>query len=302
MLAVALAGCGGKAGADKAGAMDNAAPGGAGGTTATPDANDSGDYVAGSSATAGVGAAAGSIGIGGSIAEIGGSGTGGSYSNLPEGLSQCSASEPQPASIDVTDVSGRAEQGTNGKVRVTVTKVEEHAPSELGAPADLKARRYVLRGPTQDWGLDATIPGLASELIKEGDVLDFQLETSVGYIPFTRATNQVVGLFTVEGELLLFGADTVGQEPVPDLSFLGLEVSDGGTVCGLGQSVCAYAVHSAHLRAPGMDLELDLQPGDSSAMGNLWVRVQTFHTVLPTSNCDDSGHSVIVGAKGTVTR
>jgi hypothetical protein len=293
LLAVTLAGCGGKAGGDRTAAMDSTAPGGAGGTTATPD------DVAGSSEIAGVGAAAGSIGIGGSITEIGGSGTGGSNNGLPNGLTQCPVHDPQPASIDVTDASGRAEEGTNGKVRVTVTKLEEHDPSEVGVPAGLKARHYVLRGPTQDWGLSATIPGLTSELIKEGDVLDFQLETSDGYIPLSRVTNQVFGLFAPEGELLLFGADTTG-DPVPDLSFLGLDVSDGGTVCGLGGDICRYAVHSAHLSAPGM--ELDLQPGDSGAFGNLWVRVQTFQSVLRSGNCDGSGRSVIVGAKGTVTR
>jgi hypothetical protein len=298
LLAVAIAGCGGKAGGNHPGTMDNAAPGGSGGTTATAGPTDS-DDLAGSNATAGVGAAAGSIGVGGSSAEIGGSASGGSGGNLPNGLTECPMREPLATSVAVSDVSGRTEQGTNGKVRVTVTKLEEQAPSELGVPADLKARHYILRGPTQDWGLSATISGLTRELIKEGDVLDFQLETSIGYIPFSRAINQVFGLFTPEGELLLFGADTTGNAPVPDLSFLGLEVSDGGIACGSGDT-CRYAAHAAHFSASGT--ELDLQPGEAGAIGNLWVRAHTFHTPLPLGNCDDSGHSIIVGVKGAVAR
>jgi hypothetical protein len=291
LLAVAVAGCSGKAGGNAPGAMDNAAPGGSGGTTATPGPTDSHD-IAGSNATAGVGAAAGSIGVGGSSAETGGSGGG-----LAAGLTQCPA-RGWSASVDVTDVSGRTDQGTNGKVRVTVTKVEEQAPSELGAPPELKVRHYVLRGPTKDWGLRATIPGLTSELFKEGDVLDFQLETSVGYIPFSRAINQVFGLFAPEGELLLFGADTTGIAPVPDLSFLGFDVSDAGAACKTGDpsiQPCRYAEHAAHFSAP--TTELDLQPGESGTIGNLSVLVQTFHTVLPSGGCDDSGRSVFVGVR-----
>jgi hypothetical protein len=298
LLAVAVAGCGGKAGGNHAEAQGNEA--GTAGTTI--GGTGGGDDVGGSSASSGVGAAAGSIGVGGSSAEVGGSATGGSGGGLAEGLTQCPA-RGWSASVDVTDASGRTEQGTNGKVRVTVTKLEEQAPSELGAPPELKVRSYVLRGPTKDWGLRATIPGLTGDLIKEGDVLDFQLETSPGYIPFTRWTNQVFGLFAPEGELLLFGADTRGHDPVPDLSFLGLEVSDGGAACRTGADsvqACRYAAHTAHFSAPAT--ELDLQPGESGTIGNLSVLVQTFSTILPSGGCDDSGRSIIVGAKAAAAQ
>jgi hypothetical protein len=142
--------------------------------------------------------------------------------------------------------------------------------------------------------VSAAPPGLTTELVKEGDVLDLQLETSFSYIPFSRAINQVFGLFTPEGELLLFGADITGDAPLPDLSFLGLEVSDGGMACGSGDT-CRYAEHTAHFSASST--ELDLQPGETGAIGDLSVSVATFQTVLPSGNCDASAHSVFVGVR-----
>ena len=291
LLAVVVAGCGGKAGRDHAESQGNEA--GKAGTMI--GGTGSGDDVGGSSASSGVVAAAGGNVIGGSSAATGGSGSGG---GLPEGLTECPARESLGIYVQVNDLHGRAEQGTNGKVRVEVTKVEELASSEMGAPEDLAARRYVLRGPTQDWELVAAIPGLTSELISEGSVLDFQLETSPGYIPLGHTTNQVFGLFTVQGgDLLVFGADITNKDPLPDLSFLGLDVKSGGSACGYGGSHCRYAVHTAHFSASGA--KLDLQPGKVGKLGDFLVSVETFQSLLPLNNCDASGRSVIVGAESS---
>jgi len=234
---------------------------------------------------------------GGGIGGIGGIGGG-----LPGGLTECPAGGLF-ASAEVSDLAGSAKEGTNGKVRVTVTKLDEERPYELQAPADLQTRHIVLHGAAQEWRLDATIPGLTSELIKVGDVLDFQMEISAGYIPLNKVLNQVFGLFTPERELLLFGAHTVGYTPTPDLSFLGLDVSDGGVACGRGSYGgfgCQYAVHNAHFSAPGM--ELDLRPGHAGQLGNLLVGVEAYQAVLSNSGtCDDSGRSLIVGVKTAAT-
>jgi hypothetical protein len=204
------------------------------------------------------------------------------------------------------DLNGRATVGTNGKVRVTVTKITEVAPDEPQAPADLKTRDYVLRGATQDWKVGVSIPGLTSELIKVGDALDFQLEASPGFVPLVSITNQAFGLFAPEGELLVFGAATFGFTPMPNLTFLGLNVSDGGTVCGTGGGAgygCSYAAMSTHFSAPGG--ELDLQPGQSGQIQGLLIGVQEFHHVVApvvanAGGCEDTGRSLIVGVKTAV--
>ena len=285
VTALALVGCGGRAnageGAGMAGEHSLANQGGLGGspTRSTP----------GGSATADVPASnptGGTTNLGGSNGGVGG--------GLPNGLMACPADNSFAfASAQVSDASGISEEATQGKVRVTVTTVDVLRPAETEAPAELTALHLVLHGAALDWTLEATIPGLTSELIKEGDELDFQLETSLGYIPLSRAINQAFGLFSPGGELLMFAAHTVGYTPTPDLSFLGLEVSDGGKWCGLGFG-CQYEAHTARFSAAGV--ELDVRPGHTGQLENLLIGVQDYQTVISNSgNCDDSGRSFMFG-------
>jgi hypothetical protein len=287
VTAFAFVGCGGRANAgEDAGVAgehslaNQDSPGGSP-TRSTP----------GGSATADVPASntpGGTTNVGGSNGGVGG--------GLPDGLTACPADKSFAfASAQVSDASGISEEATQGKVRVTVTKLELLRPAETEAPAELTARHLVLHGAAQDWTLEATIPGLSSELIKEGDELDFQLETSLGYIPLSRAINQAFGLFSPDGELLMFAAQTVGRAPTPDLSFVGLDVSDAGVWCGLGFG-CEYEAHTARFSAAGV--ELDVRPGHTGPLGDLLIGVQDYQTVISNSgNCDDSGRSFMFGVR-----
>lgn len=326
LLAVlGLAGCGGEAGrhdaAGNSAETSQGKPSGAAtgsGPSTQPGVTQGSDTptVGGSTATS-VGDSGGSAGpgvtyLGGSGGEyVGGAsggyiggGSGGGYVGGGSGGVGSATSGPACsdaklfASAEVTDVAGEAREGTNGKVRVTVTKVEEAAAYPTAAPADLKTRNYVLRGPVQDWGVSATIPGLTSELIKLGDELDFQLQTSPGFVPLVGATNQAFALFTPAGDLLLFAAATYGYTPVPDLAFLGMQATDAGINCREGSYGfgCLYEVHDLHLSASGT--ELDLQRGHSGQLGKLLVGLQEYLNVTSNAGgCDGSGQSLIVGVK-----
>lgn len=277
LVAAALAGCGGQSAAGN---------------------HDAGDSVAGSGSS--TPADPGGTGGSGGTAANGESNTGAVGGRDPNALVECAAANLF-ASADVSDDLGVTEQGTNGKVRVTVTKLEEGRPSALEAPANLSARHYVLKGDSKEWQLDVTIPSLESELIQVGDELDFQLETSLGFIPFTHAVNQVFGLFAPDGGLLVFGAKMTGFAPLPELSFLGLEVSDGGVACGRTPNAgvgCHYQVHSAHFISP--QAQLDLAPGETGQLGQLVIGVQDYAAIRSGSNsgaCEDTGRSLMVGAK-----
>jgi len=224
--------------------------------------------------------------------------TGGGGSGSVEGLPACKQPELLSASASISDADGAAKAGTGGKLRVTVTKVEQE-PASNDAQAAPTTLHYTLQGAAQSWRLDATLPGLASDLIKEGDVLDFQLETSPGYIPLTQIYNQGFGLFTTDGELLLFGSHMFGHDVLPDLAFLGLEVSDSGQACGSGSvegGGCQYRVSTAHFSSAGH--VLDLQPGHAGQLGNLFVEVEAYQVVVGSGGaCDDSGRSTMVGVK-----
>lgn len=278
-VAFALAGCGGQAN-EGSGDADST-----GSTAITDQGGSAGSATPGGTSNANVPATT-----------IGGSG------GFPGGLAACEQTEALSASAKISDADGPAKAGTDGKQRVTVAKLEE-APLYENAPAARTTLHYTLHGATQDWSLDATVPGLTSQLIKVGDVLDFQLETSPGYIPLTQAYNQVLGLFSTDGELLLFGADMIGYTLSPDLSFLDLEVSDSGEACGSGSTDgggCQYKVSTAHFSGAGTGL--DLQPGQTGQLGNLLIGLQTYRAVVGSGGaCDDSGRSTMAGVRNVLT-
>lgn len=186
---------------------------------------------------------------------------------------------------------------TKGKIRVTVAEILEYDPG-YEAPPEVRARQYLLRDSSREWRVNVVIPGLPSDLIKVGDELDFQLQVTEGerVAPVTTVANRAFGIFMPEADLLLFGADTSGTTPIPDLAFLGLQMTDRGTTCVNPSEYaggCTYGSHGAHLSAPGA--ELDLEPGQSGQLGELLVGLQDFRTVLSGAACDDTGLSRVVG-------
>lgn len=188
---------------------------------------------------------------------------------------------------------------TKGKIRVTVAGIDEYDPG-YEAPPELRARLYLLRDSSREWRVNVVIPGLPSDLIKVGDELDFQLRVTEGerLAPVSTVANPAFGIFKPEGDLLLFGANTHGTTPIPDLAFLGLQMTNRGTSCVNPSEYaggCTYAAHGAHLSAMGA--ELDLEPGHSGKLGELLVGLQDFRTVLSGEACDDTGHSLVVGFK-----
>jgi hypothetical protein len=224
---------------------------------------------------------------------------GGLGAELPGALRPCDPGQRVEARGRVYDPIELATHATNGRVRVTVTS----AGTQHSVTAETRAsplwRTYELRGLTQAWMLDVMIPGLTDDLIETGDELDFELHPSTGYVPLTQSYDQLFGLFTLEGKLLLFGAHQAGQVPVPDLSFVGLAVSDTGASCASGQgpSGCNFDVHRARFTASGAELELE--PGTMGQLGNLLISLAGFQALNagPSVACDASGRSDMFGVK-----
>jgi hypothetical protein len=226
-------------------------------------------------------------------------GLGGSFE---PGLSACGENKGFAVSATLSDLNGRAKVITNGKQSVTVKSVEE-LETGLDGPPGLKTRTYVLHGETGEWRLDATIPGLTENVIKVGDVLDLRLDTYAGYVPLVGFTNQVFGLFVANGKLLLFGADIADNELKPDLAFLGLDLADGGQICGRIAG-CSTIDHRANIN--GGALSVQLSPGGIGMLGSLQIALPFFDTLGPHNGagsgaCDGSGMLRIVGVDASAS-
>ncbi|HXK19517.1 MAG TPA: hypothetical protein VNG33_17025 [Polyangiaceae bacterium] len=199
-------------------------------------------------------------------------------------------------SANVRDPDG-AFSAVAAHAKVTVMSVQQTHLYGYGADLvpGLLNRQYLLQADSQQWNLSVTSPNLTDDLIRQGDVLDFELTISVGSVPLAPPLKDQTFALSANGKPLLFAANLKGYAPpIPAFPIPGLSVSDMGASCSTPPSgSCGLSGHLALLTLG--NASATVETGQVAQLGDFSVAVPVFGTATSNGFCDDSGATTIIG-------
>ena len=285
------------------GALDHGGTGGdgSGGSVETGSGTGVGTGVAGIGDDPGT---AGSVGTAGSAGDTGGSagpggsvGAGGSSQGGTGGTSITgTAGRPMlPACTGTgTDGGGASILGPDGMpvttpvtAAVTVASIDGCAAEPCPPPAAYQARKIVLASADQtQWTLSLYNSVMPPDLIQVGDAFDLTVNGGVD-ATFYPTVNQTVVLSRA-GQLIAFGSSTnqFYRLGLPNLAAFGVDIADGGAVCGGPKDVtgCIPETHALVVTVDGSSATV--MPGHASTIGWLSFAPGNTTVLADSGYCD----------------
>lgn len=257
----------------------------------------SGGPTGGSSGTTGSGGGlGGTTGGGGSLGgNTGGGGSlGGNTSDGGNAFAACDEAAlhaaAQGACLTETDDGGVMHpiSPSTGSPRTIATAVTVTSVSEVASGAcsfSKPARAYALDGAD---GVPRTLylppTALPADLIQVGDAFDLEAKIATNLFSSDRSL-----FLRRNGATLLFDLDhqEIQFFPLPDLSSLGLSVTDDGVSCrnnATTSSGCGIEGHRARITA-GAD-SVALMTGETGTVGGLSITVDSLYKGISGASCD----------------